>query len=116
MNMSYLEQYNKIVNDSLTDGDDFKWKLHMSRMDSHRYTKTTTLQCGRFRFDIEYHSDKKFFYIFCRYDNNNRDYSNGTNRTVTLQQLRVDGNSNIDVYYAIREWKNNFLEEIKMIG
>lgn len=117
MNMYLMEQYGQIVNDELKDGDGFKWKLHTSRMMNNKtYVKTTWLQCGRFRFDIEYHSDKQYFYIFCRYDNNNREYNNGTNRTVTLNQIKVNGNNNATVYHAIREWKNRFLEEIEVIG
>lgn len=116
MYMSYLDRYNELKNDNLSDGNNFKWKLHLSRMNQSEYTKTTTLFCGKFRFDIEYYSKGKFFYIFCRYDNNNKDFSNATNKTVTLQQLRIEGNDNKSVYYAIREWKNKFLSEIEAIG
>lgn len=116
MKMIYLDKYNELKNDTLVDGDNFQWKLHMSNMDRSIYTKTTTLQCGKFRFDIEYYSRGKFFYIYCRYENNNKYFSNGTNRTVTLQQLKVEGSDNKDIYHAIREWKNNFVLEIDKIG
>lgn len=116
LNMYLLEEYNKIVNNTLTDDGNLKWKLHTSRMMKGKaYTKTTWVHYGRFRFDIEYYSDKKMFFIFCRYDNNNRDYNNGTNKTVTLQQLKIEGNSNEDVYKAIEEWKENFLNEVNMV-
>lgn len=116
LNMYLLEKYNKIANDILTDDGNLKWKLHTSQMKKGKtYTKTTLMYYGRFRFDIEYYSDKKMFFIFCRYDNNNRDCNNGTNRTVTLQQLKVEGNSNEDIYKAIEEWKENFLNEVSMV-
>lgn len=116
MDMATIERYNNIVNDELIDDGKLKWKLSMSRMDNGRkYTKKTWISCGRFRFDIEYHSDRQFFYVFCRYDNNNRDHNNGCNRTVTLWQLRVNGNKNEDVYNAIEYWKNDFSRQLHEI-
>ena len=116
LNMYLLEQYKKIVNDTLVDDENLKWKLHTSRMmNGQIYTKTTWLSYGRFRFDIEYYSDKQYFFIFCRYENNNIEYTNGTNKTVTLNQLKIDGNCNEDIYNAINEWKKIFINEVNMI-
>jgi hypothetical protein len=115
-NVVVKDESKNIFNDLLVDDENFKWKLHATRMLKYgTYTKTTWIQHGRFRFDIEYYSDQQFFYIFCRYDNNNREYNNGTNRTVTLNQIKVHGNDNLTVYKVIEQWKEDFVNEIKAI-
>lgn len=117
MNLTYLNYYLNIKNDSLEDKTPLVWSLHMSKEQKmhNRYTKRAHIRKGRYSFDIEYFSHEKSFFVHCRMDNNNRDHHKGCNRTNTIHMLRIPGTTNEVVIEGINNWIEEFWNEISQL-
>lgn len=117
MNLTYLNHYLNIKNDNLEDKAPLAWSLHMTKdqMLFNRYTKRASIKKGRFRFDIEYFSHDKSFFVHCRMNNNNREHRKGCDRTNTIHLLRIYGTTNEVLIEGINKWIDEFLNEIKQL-
>lgn len=114
MNLTYLNHYLLVKNDNLEDKTPLAWSLHMTKDQKmcNRYTKRASIHRGRFRFDIEYFSHEKSFFVYCRMDNNNREHHKGCDRTNTIHMLRIPGTTNDEVLNGINTWIETFWNEI----
>ena len=117
MNLIYFNHCLIIKNDNLEDKAPLAWSLHMTKEQKmyNRYTKRASIHRGRFRFDIEYFSHEKSFFVHCRMDNNNREHRKGCDRTNTIHMLRIPGTTNEEVLNGIKSWIEEFKNEIEQL-